>query len=216
MTIGKRIPAAAGLGGASSDAAATLSSLRSHSGSPLTVVNECAQPELRPTAEAMCHSFCVPGSPSERDAASTLAAPILPVHAVIITPKSTSRTRPARCMPDWRRTDWTDGRQVATLAERLSTRRDYRYRSIYCRTLFDGPCMISSRTSARSPTRSSRCLAAACTSPARDLALRPLLRDAQNRAWCDDRLSAPIDPDRAHLHTVRSVSRALIAESPDV
>jgi 4-diphosphocytidyl-2-C-methyl-D-erythritol kinase len=213
VTIGKRIPAAAGLGGASSDAAATLLALkRLHP----DLINECDTARIAAQCGSDVPFFLRSGLTLGEGRGDHLGPlPFASVYAVIITPHvdipDKTRAMYAQIDP----TDWTDGRQVARLADRLRNGEAIdigdRLPNAFRQPLYDlfpniralAEVIESLLDRGVHVTGAGPSLFVLCSGPA----------DAGD---VRRRLSIQIDPDRAHLHTVRSVSRVLIAESPDV
>jgi len=213
VTIRKRIPAAAGLGGASSDAAATLLALsRLHPDQ----MNECDSAELAAWCGSDVPFFLHSGVALGEGRGERLRRiPFVPIHAVIITPlvdiPDKTRAMYARIGP----TEWTDGGQVASIADRLGRGEILAIRerlpNAFRQPLYDlfpdiralaGEIEAMLGRSVQ-VTGAGPSLFVLCSGSADALSVRR-------------ELSARVDPDWAQLHTVRSVSRVLITESPDV
>ena len=213
VTISKRIPAAAGLGGASSDAAATLSSLRYLTSEP---IDDCQIADVAANCGSDVPFFLHSGLAVGAGRGEQLQPlPFIPVHAVIITPRIDIPDKTRAMYSQIGENDWTDGRQVVALAKRLSrgelTRPDELLPNAFRRPLYDlYPEIGALATEIEMDlgcrvqvTGAGPSLYVLCSNAAESLSVRR-------------RLSAQIDLNWAQLHPVRSVSRLLTAESPDV
>ena len=213
VTITKRIPAAAGLGGASSDAAATLSSLRYLTSGP---IDGCQIAEVAANCGSDVPFFLHSGIAVGAGRGEQIRPlPFMPIHAVIITPRIDIPDKTRAMYSQIGENDWTDGSQVVALAERLLrhelTRPDGYLPNAFRRPLYDLFPVIGALATeiemdlgcSVQVTGAGPSLFVLCSSAAESLSVR-------------HRLSARIDQNRAQLHAVRSVSRPLIAESPDV
>jgi 4-diphosphocytidyl-2-C-methyl-D-erythritol kinase len=213
VTVEKRIPAAAGLGGASSDAAATLLAIsRLHPDQ----FRECSIAELAAQCGSDVPFFLHSGlALGEGRGEQLRRLPFVPIHAVIITPlvdiPDKTRAMFARIRP----TDWTDGGQVASIAEQLCRGEvvgtGERLPNAFRQPLYDlfpdiqalAEEIESMLGRSVQVTGAGPSIFVLCSGSADALSVRR-------------ELSARVDPDQAHLHTVRSVSRVLITGNPDV
>jgi 4-diphosphocytidyl-2-C-methyl-D-erythritol kinase len=213
VTIEKRVPAAAGLGGASSDAAAALMAINCLAGGPL------AHEELA-SIGAQCGSdvpfFFRSGLAFGSGRGEQIEPlPFIPLHAVIVTPNvripDKTRTMYSQIRPE----QWTNGDQVADLAARLDNRmkmpRGARFPNAFRQPLYDLYPEIGVLAEqieallgrAVQVTGAGPSLYVFCADVVDAMHVRVALRQL------------PDADDRA-IHCVRSVSRPLIIENPDV
>jgi 4-diphosphocytidyl-2-C-methyl-D-erythritol kinase len=213
VTIEKRVPAAAGLGGASSDAAATLLALNCLTDRPLTV-------EQLTVLGAQCgsdipfffHSGLALGTGRGEQ---LIELPFTPLHAVIVTPAvaipDKTRTMYARIRPE----HWTSGEHVEHLTARLARGAApnpvEQLPNAFSRPLYDFYPEIGSLAS-QMEALLGRSVQVTGAGPS----LYVLCADAADATSVSEALRILPGADDRTIHRVRSVSAPLIVESPDV
>ena len=214
VSITKRIPTAAGLGGASSDAATTLIGVNRISGEHLSR-DQLADLALRCGSDVPF--FLNPGISLGRARGEDLTALHVrsPLHAVIITPHVTipekTRTMYGRISPD----NWTGGEQIEALAKHLagggSLPPDVRLPNAFRQPLYDLFPEVRSLAD-RIEEKVGRAAQVSGAGPS----MFVICTDIGDALRIRHELGTTIDLTSASVHRVRSVSNVLISEGPDV
>ena len=214
VSIKKRIPASAGLGGASSDAAATLVGLNQISG------NTISTEQLADLALA-CGSdvpfFLQSGLALGRGRGEELTTlPIQsPLHAVIITPRIAIPDKTRTMYSLVRPGTWTSGETTEALAMRLASggwaQNNEKLPNAFRQPLYDlfpNVRMLADNIAAEI----GRAVQVSGAGPS----LFVLCSDLPDARSVRRKLGASIGPTEASIHRVRSVSSLVISEGPDV
>jgi 4-diphosphocytidyl-2-C-methyl-D-erythritol kinase len=214
LSITKRIPTAAGLGGASSDAANTLIGLNRLSGERLSRV-QLADLALRCGSDVPF--FLNSGISLGRARGEDLSAlPVRsPIHAVIVSPHVTipdkTRTMYGQISPD----SWTGGEQVEALAEHLagggSLQPSVPLPNAFRQPLYDLFPEVHSLAN-RIEEKVGRAVQVSGAGPS----VFVICTDISDALRIRHELGTMIDLTSASVHRVRSVSTVLISEGPDV
>lgn len=214
ISIVKKIPASAGLGGASSDAAATLLGINRLAGLPMS-------PESLATLALECgsdvpfflHSGVALGKGRGEDI--TPLPSHSPIHAVIITPHVIIPDKTRTMYAQLRAEDWTTGTDVESLAARLmrgeSLSPTQQLPNAFRRPLYD--LFPAVRTLAG---RIEECCGAPVQVSGAGPSLFVLCSDVAHALHVQHALRATINRDIASVHRVRSVMATLLSESLDV
>jgi 4-diphosphocytidyl-2-C-methyl-D-erythritol kinase len=213
VTIAKHVPAAAGLGGASSDAAAALMAINCLAGGLL------ADEELA-SIGAQCGSdvpfFFRSGLAFGLGRGERIEPlPFIPLHAVIVTPNvripDKTRTMYRQITPE----NWTNGEQIANLAARLKNRiklpRGERFPNAFRQPLYDLYPEIGDLAE-----QIEALLGRAVQVTGAGPSLYVFCADVVDAMHVSVALRQLPDADDRTIHRVRSVSRPLIIEYPDV
>jgi 4-diphosphocytidyl-2-C-methyl-D-erythritol kinase len=214
ISIIKGIPAAAGLGGASSDAAAVLLGLNRIAGSP-TSTDLIASLALECGSDVpffLSSGLALGIGRGEEISPLPLRSPI---HAVVITPNVIIPDKTRMMYGQLGPEDWTTGRRVESLAERLANGNPLPLQECLPNTfrrplydLFPAVRLLAER------------IGEAIKLPVQVSGAGPslfvLCSDVEHAQRIQRRLRATIDRNLATVHRVRSTASILISEDTDV
>jgi 4-diphosphocytidyl-2-C-methyl-D-erythritol kinase len=213
VSIAKRVPAAAGLGGASSDAASALMAINRLAGSPLDADQLAAiGAQCGSDVPFFFHSGLALGSGRGEQLESL---PFTPLHAVIVTPNvaipDKTRTMYSRIKPE----SWTSGEDVANLASRLASGSVFPHNTLFPNT-FRQPLYDLYPEIGALAEQMEALLDRAVQVTGAGPSLFVLCADAADATRVSAALRRLPGADDCAIHRVRSVSKPLIIENPDV